>query len=120
MTTPPLLPYASPRNRWPRRVILLSLLLAAGTGVGAYRWGRPLYLQAQVLLDQRRLTHFAPPPGTVAFTNDRAESAGLLAGGKHLRVPYGEYGGTSSSGTGGAWAGYVPDAARSLHPFMGL
>lgn len=106
------LDYAPGRGitRRTRRLIwLASLLLLV---VAGWYWGRPYWRQMQVVLKERKLTHFKAPPGAVAFTNDPDEAKRLLAGGTHVRGEVG-YMGSGDPYVPGL-AGYAPIEADGL------
>lgn len=103
----------APRPRFTRQTrrlagfIALVLLIAA-----SWYWARPYWHQARVVWNERKLTAFKAPPGTVAFTNRAKEAKSLLAGGKHVRVPIGYRG--SGIPYADFLAGYAPAQADEL------
>lgn len=79
----------------------------------AYWWAPPLYRQANVLAEQRRMMAFQAPPQTVVLTSDDAEARRLLARTHYKRVGV-DYMGSGSYFDHRHIAGYAPSAASPL------
>jgi hypothetical protein len=110
------------RQRWTKRIALLALAVAATAVVTtrAFHWSLPYYRQWNVLDEQRYLTDFNPPEGTVALTNVPAECSRLFPTGKYVIVSVKDAPFSSDRGFCGFMPAGVPIAANGGSPTLFL